>query len=249
MNAVTPIAAVAADPAQDRPEPCALTLAEQLDAEAEAMSQRQLRQLVIMAEVGMELVADVRRRIPANQAAANETAAGDEMTVLGELGLTFNRVSRAVRLSMNLEAKARAERRARLLGLEAEAEQKAQARAEAQTKRIQSRGDQLMQLVEDTVTGDIAREAGLKLSDIREGESELDEGEQERVETVAWTAQRLLRRKTYAGFEDRPISAVLSDLCKDLNIGPVDWRWWADDDWALDEAQDVAGSVFAGLSP
>jgi len=170
--------------------------------------------------------------------------------VLSELGLTFNRVSRAVRLSMNLETKVRAERRARLLGLEADVERKAQDRAEAEIEHMQSRGERLMQLVDDTATDDIAREAGLKLSDVREGKSELDEDEQERVETVVEAAGKLLRRKAYAGFEARPISAVLTELCQDLGIGPIDWRWWADDDWALDEAQDVEGSVFAeGTGP
>jgi len=56
MTTIAPIAAVNPDPSLDRPETCALSLAEQLDAEAEEMSQRQLRQLVTMAEVGMELV-------------------------------------------------------------------------------------------------------------------------------------------------------------------------------------------------
>ena len=246
MNAQTPIANFAPDPSQDRSETRASTLAEQLDAEAEAISQRHLRQLVDMQETGMGVTRIVKQRVAVLEAAGDGE---DPTAALGELGLTFNRVARGVRLSMTMEAKVWELRRARLLGLEADAERKAQDRAEAKIEHMQSRGERLSQLVDDTVTNDICREAGLKLSDIREGESELDEDEQERVDKIVEAAGKRLRRKAYAGFEDRPISAVLTDLCKDLNIGPVDWRWWADEDWALDEAEDVEGSVFAGLSP
>jgi hypothetical protein len=214
------------------------------------MSERHLRNLAELAEIGMDLSRAVKRRVADVEASGDQDHAG----ALGELGLTLNRVTRAVRLTMNLEAKVRADRRARLLGLETEraqaAARKAQARAEAETKRRDLHSGFLGRLVEETVKADICRRNGTAIADYLDGEEEFDEDEGEEVEDAFTTAERLLaRRKTYEGFEHRPYSAVLIDLCKDLKIGPPDWSLWADEEWAEDEAETVEGSPFVGLAP
>jgi len=223
----------------------ASTLAADLDAEFAEMSARHLRQLAELAEIGMGLARAVGRRVAEVEAAPAEQ---DQAAELGALGLTLNRVTRAVRLTMTLEAKVRDVRRARLLGLEVERAEAAAAKAEAEERRRRADRDVFALLVEETVQADIRRRNGETEADDDSGESEFDEDEVEEIGDAYLTAQRMLaQRKAYQGFEQRPRSAVLIDLCRDLNIGPPDWSLWADEDWAIEEAQTVPGSPFAGL--
>jgi len=239
------------DPIPDRAEACALapalTLAERLDAEAAEMGERHLRQLAELAEIGMGLARAVGRRVAEVEAAPDEA---DRSAELGELGLTLNRVTRAVRLTMTLEARVREARRARLLGIETERAAVVARKAKAEQDYRDMRSGFLGRLVEETVKADICRRNGTAIADYLDGEEDFDEDEGEEIEDAFTTAERLLvRRKAYEGFEHRPYSAVLVELCKDLNIGPPDWSLWAGEEWAEDEVEAAPGSPFAGLSP
>jgi len=190
-------------------------------------------------------------RIVKRRAAVLEAAAegGDDTAALGELGLTINRVARAARLSMGMEARVRDIRRARLLGLEAQRLQAAADRAEAEKKRAYARDGFIGRLVEETVKLGILRRAGLDAADLDDETIEYDEDDEQEIDDAVCAAERMLNhRKAYRGFADRPVSAVLAQVCTDLGLTP-DWSLWADEDWAIEEAESVEGSVFAGLSP
>jgi len=247
MNAIAPIAAAAPpDPPGDR----ALSLAARLDAEVEAMEARHLAQLEVLAGIGVALAEAVGRRVARLQAV--EIEAGGESDAAGELnalGMSLNRVTRAVRLTMTLEARVRAARRARLLGLETERAQVAARAAEAEAKRVDARARLVCQAVEDTVKLDILRRNGEDASALDGEAIEYDEPEEDEIDEAIWAAERLLLKgKAYAGFADRPVSAVVAQVCADLGLTP-DWSVWADEDWAIEEAEALPGSPFAGPAP
>ena len=252
MNAVTPIIA---DTRPDLSEDRALTLAEQLDAETGAMEARHLANLEALAEVGMALTKAVGRRV-AEVEAALDSAGGDEANggarELADLGLVFNRVARAVRQTMGLEARVRERRRARLLGLDAERATAASRKHEAEVERVQRRKDFIGELVANTVQLAMVRRSGDDAADVDEltdQDIEYEEDEEKQIDAVCDRAARLLARdRSYAGFADQPISTVLARVCADLGLEP-DWRLWAKEDWALEEADALPGSPFAGLIP
>jgi len=270
MTAITSIAAgPSPDLSEDRPTACGLSLAEQLDAEAAAMEAPHLARVEALARAGMALVGAVERRVARIEAApeSDATAAGDGARDTGgelaELGLVYNRAARAVRLTMILEKRMREARRARLLGLEAERAQAAQAKAEAreqaeaaleraETVRIEARADEVVQRVVETVQLAQLRRCGADAADLEElnaDDVEYDEHEQREIDDAFAAAERMLARSpAYADFDERPISAVVAQICADLGLTP-DWRLWAKEDWALDEAEAVPDSPFAGLVP
>ena len=241
------------DPSPDRADACALSLAEQLDGEFAAMGERHVAQLAELAEIGMDLARAVKRRVAQVEAAreqAGDDAAGTGADQLGALGMSFNRITRAVRLTMTLEAHVRDARRSRLLGLEAVADARAQAAAEAEEKRKTRRIDFFGLQIEQTVKAAVLRRDGATLAEHEDGEVELEEGEEEEIMDAFLAAERLLKsHPAYRDFEARPKSAVLIDLCRDLKLDPPDWSLWADEDWAIEEAENLAGSPFAGLAP
>jgi len=247
MNAITPIAAdLSPDPSGDRAE----SLAERLDAEAAAMEARHLAQLEALAEIGMALAQAVGRRVAEVEAAKDASGDDDAAAAkLGELGLSFNRITRAVRLTMTLEAHVRDARRARLLGLDAERAEAARAKAQAEAKRVAERESLICRTAEEMVKLRVLRRNGEDASPLEDDDIEYEEHEEKEIEDAYWAAERLLRRgQAYAGFMDRPVSAVVAQVCADLGLTP-EWSIWKDEDWAIEEAETLAGSPFAALAP
>jgi hypothetical protein len=77
---------------------------------------------------------------------------------------------------------------------------------------------------------------------------EYDEADEKEIDEAFVAAGRLLSRgQAYAGFADRPASAVIAQVCAELGLTP-DWRLWAKEAWALEEADTLPGSPFAGLA-
>jgi len=250
MNTQTAIAVTPADPSTDRAEACGLSLAERLDAEMAEMTERHLRHLAELAEIGMALSRDLARR------AAEGPAEGADP---GELALSLNRVTRAVRLTMTMEAKVREAARARLLGLEAdrvaEATRIAEALVAAEKKRVQSRETLILNAVEDAANAAVRVRHGVDPIAARESlddedEDEFDEDEIEEIDGAVAAASRLLDRdRTFADYADRPVGEVLAQVFKALGLTP-DWRLWANEDWAVAETQArPPGSPYAAPLP
>ena len=254
MNAHATLAETpSADPDLDRPTTCARSLAEQLDAEIEAAGARHRAHLAEMAEIAMEMARLAHRRM-VEQDAAIEAGDAAGAALRGDPLLGFNRVTRVVRLTMAMEARMLEARRRRLLGLEderaAEAAAVDAARTAAEQARRDGRSGLLGLLVEDAVKQGIVQTRAADPSNARdvfyeEDKDGFDEDETELIDEAITAADRLLARgRAYAGFADRPVSAVLGQLCADLGVTP-DWSEWAKDDWALDEAErGVAGSPY-----
>jgi hypothetical protein len=254
MNAVTPIIA---DAPADLAEDLERTLAERLDAEVEAMEARHLAQLQVLSEVGVALAKAVGRRVAQAEAEAEaagavggaDQASGDGARELADLGLVFNRVARGVRLTMSLEARVRDVRRARLLGLELGRAQAAARKAQAQADRRSTRRLFIGRLVEDTVKVAILKRSGHDARDLEDEDLEYEEAELAEIEAASDAADNLLKRgKAYVDVMDRPVSAVVTQLCADLGLTP-EWSVWADEDWAIAEAESLPGSPFVGLIP
>jgi hypothetical protein len=163
-----------------------------------------------LAELGMALV----RRV-VEQASEPEGEAG---AVQPDPGLSFSRLSRAVRLTLALEKRLFEETKA--------AAGPAPADADRFKLRI-SRKDKVAYAVE-----------GLLMN----CEQEYDEDEIERLLEDA--DERLSDMETEEDFADAPISAIVARICADLGLTP-DWTMWAREAWAKAEARDgVAGSPY-----
>jgi hypothetical protein len=251
MNAHTPITPdLSPDPSGNRVH--AQSLAEQFDAEFAAMSERHLGQLQELAEVGMALARAVGRRVVVIDAEpvgeADETSAA-QSAELGELGQTFYRITRAVRLVMTLEAKVRDVRRLHLLGLMAQAEAKREAAAKAEEKRKERVRLFFGCKIDEVARARVLARNGMTLAEFEADEVELCEEDDEEILEASLAAERILQEhKSYRDFEARAKSAVLADLCRDLELGSPDWSVWADEEWAIEEAQSFEGSPFVGLA-
>ena len=195
------------------------------DGRAERMG-RDVRRLDHLADVGMEMALELRRRLYA-QADGDATAL--EASV-GELTLSFTRAARAVRQSVALKDRIDEARQARLDG-----EQAAREAAEAEEEKARpatgfERKLQVHELIADAIE-----------------DAAVDEGYADREAERLFEAlhERLEDPADEADFEDRPIGELIARICRDLDFTP-DWSAWELDDWALDEAeQRTPGSPYA----
>jgi hypothetical protein len=117
-------------------------------------------------------------------------------------------------------AKAAAEREARRL-------ERAQALAVADAQARDRRRTAIHCVVEETIETEI------------EGEAAVDS-------LIADLYERLDEVEGDADFGERPIGEIVARICRDLGVTP-DWRRWAGEAWAVEEARArPAGSPYAG---
>jgi hypothetical protein len=186
------------------------------------MTERQLWMLGRLAELGLNIVEAIERqatRPPPSDAADPQSAA----VFHGDLALAYARASRAVRMSIALQA--------RLMG-----ERREQAAAEATQSRVAAVRDRP------------ARRA--RIDRIVERLAQAEHDDDEAVEQCrAEAAERLDDIDVFGDVLERPVSETIEMICRELGLSP-DWPTLAQEAWARQEIDSGAvGAPLAGLSP
>jgi hypothetical protein len=181
-----------------------------LDADL-AIAEARLAKLCRLSERGMVLV---ERLVDATDASAPEAPAPRL-----DPADAFAKLSRGIRFTIALEAKIHEELRALRNGVVIERKtraKKAADRADIEAKaRREMRYFEIIEVVMEAAEREVEclGEMGLLMG-------ALDE--------------RLNRDGTYAHFEDLPMTDVVKQLCKDLDLHP-DWSLWTGKDWGPKE--------------
>jgi hypothetical protein len=182
-----------------------------------ALIERQLWVLGRLAEAGLALALAI---------AQQGTTEDAPQVVPGDIALAYGRVSRAVRLTVALQAKTLQDLQAldeiaarRLDGDLSKAERERQGLA-------QQRKDRVQRIVERVIEAEGA------------DETEVDRLADEAVE-------RLEHDDIYGDLATRPVGEIIALVCRDLGLSP-DWSRLAEEAWAQDEIRSGApGSPFA----
>jgi len=203
-------------------------------ASPRALIERQLWVLGRLAEAGLNVALAIEQQ--ATAAAADPDAAEPppslepgRRVVQGDVALAYARASRAVRLTVALQAKlikdlqALDEVAARLRrGEQAEVERARQARETARKERVE-------RIVERVIRAELN-----------------DEDEADRLAEAAW--ERLDHDDIYGDLTAQPVGEIIARVCRDLGLSP-DWAALAEEAWAREEiAGGAAGSPFLALS-
>lgn len=189
-------------------------------ARRRALLDRQLERLDQLIAAGMDLVQGLAAQ-----------AEGGPKVVEGDVALAYSRVSRSVRMAMLLQTR---------LAAEPEAEAAAEPKTTYFTwlepensiaERTAARKERVEQIVED-----LARR---------------EQGDDEAAEHIRReAAERLERDDLYGEVLTRPISELVFEICRDLNLAP-DWPRLARQPWARREMADgkAGAPLKAHLSP
>ncbi|QUD89899.1 hypothetical protein [Phenylobacterium montanum] len=180
-----------------------------------------------LVEVGMTLLGAVEREALA-RAEAVEAAmiAGRTLPPPSpqDPGLSFSRISRAVRLTLALEARVAEGQVAQPVAAEPPPPRPICAEEEARMERIAERKAHAQEAVEKLIDAAPA-------------------GEAEALHNAL--AERLEDAPDEAEFERAPVSRLIERICADLGVEP-DWDLWEDEPWARNEAtRRVRGSPYA----
>jgi len=207
-------------------------------AATRALIERQLWVLGRLAEAGLNVALAIEQQ--ATTAAAAETpeavpapapAPAPPRGVHGDVALAYARASRAVRLTVALQAKlikdlqALDEVAARLeRGAKAEAERARQAHETARKERVE-------RIVERVIRAELGDD---------------DEDAVDRLAEAAW--ERLDHDDIYGDLTAQPVGEIIARVCRDLGLSP-DWARLAEEAWAREEIHSgAAGSPFLALS-
>jgi len=201
-----PVPALASPPASPVDDPRAVAETARLAAVV-ARAERRLRVLEEITEIGMRLM----RKLDDAPAAGSDAPRPDP-------AVAFAKLSRAVRLTLDLEARVEEDLRAALAGQvevrETRRETRDQPAGKADDPDEAARQASVSQ-VENQVELAIAREA---------------ESEKEYLEHLAALAERLEWDEAYDDVRDQPFREVVEALCKDIGLEP-DWSDWTDNGW------------------
>jgi hypothetical protein len=174
-------------------------------------AERRLRMLEEMSEIGMELLRALRPSAAANEAAADETANPPKGRDPND---AFARLTRAIRLTLALEAKTDTQ----LWDLKAGI--------------VRMREEERTQSAKQAVIDREARKE--RISDLvtRVAEAEIaDGGDLNEFEKALF--ERLYEDEAYYDCTERPLRETVERLCKDLDLHP-DWSRWGDEGWIVD---------------
>ena len=183
-----------------------------------ARAEKRLRVLEELTDIGMDMARALRDRVVA-QAAQGEAVAGCDdgasASPRRDPADAFGRLSRAIRLTVALEAKTDAALRDLLAGVEARAvARRAEAASRATNEAVMRRRDR-KKIVRRLVLEAAERET--ESAEVFEDlESALDE--------------RLKWDEAYAALETLPLRETVERLCADLQFTP-DWSRWTGEDW------------------
>jgi hypothetical protein len=174
-------------------------------------AERRLRVLQELSEIGMRLARALERRVLAeDEGAAEETAeAGAAGAATGrDPAVAFSQLSRAIRLTLALEAKTDEALRALMAGVEQAREQDRPERARARLARIHG-------LVMDASRGDLRNEADReRLFDLLDEQMDVEED--------------------FYSDPQRPLRDVVERLCRYFRLAP-DWSRWNGEGWVEDD--------------
>ncbi|MEO8926384.1 MAG: hypothetical protein ABI306_04400 [Caulobacteraceae bacterium] len=201
------------------PEPAA-DLASDNDAVASPSvlrAERQLRMLEELAQIGMDLARALGRRAEADGVDAASDAGCKPALAARDPADAFQRLSRAIRLTLALEMKTDETLRALQAG-EATAEA---SRREAAIRRAEAAKARSRQVAEHEVRAVVAQAIVAEI----EGDEALDD-------CYDALDERLEDDESYEDLADKPLRQTVERLCADLGLSP-DWSAWSDDDgWA-----------------
>jgi hypothetical protein len=205
-----------ADPSPDRAKGRACSG----DDEAGAHHERHGQMLRELAEIGMNIARAIERQaVEAAKPAVDGWVAPPERD--RDFAALFACISRAVRLTVALDARLAEERRQ---WLERTESQRAAARAEAARREAANE----------------TRRRALKKSKVeriaKEGIESLTKDLQERYDLGSGLSERLREYERYDELGNRPIGEILARIFMDLGIRP-DWQRWEREEWALEEAR------------
>lgn len=208
----------------------AIAQAEPLEPDAE-WTGAHVRMLRELAEIGMELTRDLR-----DQALAPAYAVPEQARVApAEAALVYSRYARAVRMTLALEARLRADHAARERDPEREsARRQARWAAEEAAREAARSPAQRRREVVDLMTQRMIR---------AHAEREYLDDEQERYGEAESLIEHELADEDVL---NRPIPQLIGIICEALGVQP-DWSlWdpaaWTDKDWGLTQAEIAAGS-------
>jgi hypothetical protein len=145
--------------------------------------------------------------------------------------VAFAKLSRAVRLTLDLEVRAEEDLRAALAGEVSARAVRRQARERRAIEADKVRCRDAQNRVADQVGIAIAREV--------ESEKEFEERHAAKDERLEWDA-------AYDELQDRPLREVVEQLCGDLGLSP-DWSDWIDGGWP--EPKEVGPDARPHFSP
>ena len=186
------------------PPPCPAEAADW----ARPFALRQLELLGELAELGLYVARAVER-----QASGRAEPAGGPV-FQGDPALAYARVSRAVRLTLMLQARLIEDLKAQDAGA-------ATARTEAPREP-------------DRVSPEYQRKVRLERIVERLAEAEHPDGDDEVSDLVTEAGERLDDEDLYGDLMDRPLSELVARLCQDLGLEP-DWAELAGELWAVRE--------------
>jgi hypothetical protein len=207
-----------ADPAgpDPAPDPAACRVRSG-DDEAGARHAQVLQELT---EIGMDIARAIRR-----QAVEAAKPAPDGWVAPPEGGRDFAAlfacISRAVRLTVALEARLAEEHRQRL---ERSRSQRAAALAEAARREAEIEAQRR------------TRKKAKVERIVKQGIESQTKDLQERYDLGSGLSERLREYERYDELGNRPIGEILARIFMDLGIRP-DWQRWEREDWALEEAR------------
>ncbi len=205
-------------------------------AQVRAVMEQQLAMLTKLAQIGLNIAEAIERRavaqaqiaeLAAERAAEPGAAAGEACADRSEPGLVYQRVARAVRLTLALQSKVLKD----LVALDQGVAQARQARdqavadASAESDPLEQRRERVDRIVRRVIEAE-----------------EGDRKEVERLSGEAW--ERLEDEDVYGDLMARPIGEIVARVCEDLELSP-DWNALAREAWAVEEAASGAvGSPF-----
>jgi hypothetical protein len=208
MSKIAPMATPAPQPDPPADDPSTVAEAARLAA-AVARAERRLRVLEEIAEIGMRLM----RKLDDAAAAAPDAPRPDP-------AVAFAKLSRAVRLTLDLEIRAEEDLRAALAGEVGAHEKRREARERPGDKAEAGDADELAR---QHARGRVEEQVELAID--RESETE-----KEYFERSAALVERLQDDEAYEDVRDLPFREVVEQLCKDIGLTP-DWSDWTENGW------------------
>jgi hypothetical protein len=209
-------ASIAAPPAPLDPhadERPALDEADHLAA-AVLRAELRLRKLQTLSEIGLELTLDLQERVRAGKAEAPATKAGAAEVTPPDYAAAFAKLSRSVRLTLELEARADEALRALRAGETTARE----TRRQAYEGRAEEAADEQREAARDRIHTQVWRAITTEA-----------ETEEEYNERLAALRERMEFDPAYDEAEERPFREVVEQLCGDLGLSP-DWSAWTEEE-------------------
>jgi len=196
------------DPPAD--DPRAVAESDRLAASV-ARAESRLRVLEEIREIGMRLM----RKLEEAPVAGSDAPRADP-------AVAFAKLSRAVRLTLDLEVRAEEDLRAALAGEVTAHEQRRETR-----ERLAAKAEELAGKADEKARQDAVRrvEDQVEIAIGREAETE-----KEYFERSAAMDERLDCDEAYEDARDEPFREVVERLCRDIGLAP-DWSDWTDDGW------------------